>query len=86
MKSIDLLFPPEQGDKSEQLPDTLSGANLVEQLSKTLVEVVEKQNDSVQDLSKTFKETITKVLEQNVSRETSPEEDSGEVDQKEDEP
>lgn len=73
MKSIDLLFPPEQGDKSEQLPDTLSGANLVEQLSKTLVEVVEKQNDLNQDLSKTFKETITKVLEQNVSRETSEE-------------
>lgn len=85
MKSIDLLFPPEQGDKSEKLPDTLSGANLVEQLSKTLVEVVEKQNDLNQDLSKTFKETITKVLEQNVSRETSPEDEtSGEVDQKED--
>lgn len=67
MKSIDLLVPPEtlDNDNSAKLPDNLDSSALIEQMSKTLAEVVEKQTDANKDLAETFKEAITEIVTSN---------------------
>ena len=67
MKSIDLLVPPEllTNDNSNQLPENLDSAALIEKMSQTLVEVVEKQSDANQNLAESFKEAITEIVTSN---------------------
>lgn len=64
MKSIDLLCPQQEGDKSEQLPDNLLSGDLIEKMSQTLKEVVDRQTDTNKDLVESFKETIANVISQ----------------------